>query len=46
MVLDVSIVLYWMCVLDVGIVLYWKRDSESVKRKCSGFAARCDLSRL
>ena len=21
-----------------GIVLYWKRDRESVKRKCSGFA--------
>ena len=28
-------------VLDVGTVLYWKRDYESVKRKCSGFAARC-----
>ena len=26
-------------VLDVGIVLYWKRDCESVKRKCSSFAA-------
>ena len=26
-------------VLDVGIVLCWKRDCESVKRKCSGFAA-------
>ena len=25
-------------VLDVGIVLCWKRDCESVKRKCSGFA--------
>ena len=24
-----------------GIVLYWKRDCESVKRKCSGFAAGC-----
>ena len=27
-----------------GIVLYWKRDCESVKRKCSGFAAGCILS--
>ena len=27
-------------VLDVDIVLCWKRDCESVKRKCSGFAAR------
>ena len=26
-------------VLDVGIVLCWKRDCESVKRKCSSFAA-------
>ena len=25
-------------VVDVGIVLCWKRDYESVKRKCSGFA--------
>ena len=24
-----------------GIVLYWKRDCESMKRKCSGFAAGC-----
>ena len=30
-----------VCVLDVSIVLYWKRDCESVKRKCSGFAAGC-----
>ena len=28
-------------VLDVDIVLCWKRDCESVKRKCSGFAAGC-----
>ena len=28
-------------VLDVGTVLCWKRDCESVKRKCSGFAAGC-----
>ena len=28
-----------MIVLDVGIVSCWKRDRESVKRKCSGFAA-------
>ena len=28
-------------VLDVGIVLCWKRDYESMKRKCSGFAAGC-----
>ena len=50
MVLDVSTVWYWMwalyhngycSVLDVGTVLYWKRDCESVKRKCSGFAAGC-----
>ena len=33
-------------VLDVGIVLYWKRDCESVKRKCSGFAAGCIPSSL
>ena len=26
---------------DYGIVLYWKRDCESVKRKCSSFAAGC-----
>ena len=24
-----------------GIVLYWKRDRESMKRKCNGFAVRC-----
>ena len=24
-----------------GIVLYWKRYCESMKRKCSGFAAGC-----
>ena len=28
-------------VLDVGTVLYWKRDYESVKWKCNGFAAGC-----
>ena len=26
---------------EYGIVLYWKRDYESMKRKCSGFAAGC-----
>ena len=26
---------------EYGIVLYWKRDYESVKRKCSGFATGC-----
>ena len=34
-VLDMCIVI----VLDVGIILCWKRDYESMKRKCSGFAA-------
>ena len=24
-----------------GIVMYWKRDYESMKRKCSGFAKGC-----
>ena len=24
-----------------GILLYWKRDCESMKRKCSSFAAGC-----
>ena len=24
-----------------GIILYWKRDRESVKRKCNGFAVGC-----
>ena len=28
-----------MILLDVGIVLCWKRDYESVKRTCNGFAA-------
>ena len=26
---------------EYGIVLYWKRDYESVKRKCYGFATGC-----
>ena len=26
---------------EYGIVLYWKRDCESVKRKCNGFATGC-----
>ena len=31
---------------EYGIVLYWKRDCESVKRKCNGFAAGCIPSPL
>ena len=27
--------------IEYGIILCWKRDCESVKRKCSSFAARC-----
>ena len=31
---------------EYGIVLSWKRDCESEKRKCSGFAAGCIPSSL